>query len=582
MERNAERNRQGNTGRNTEKKEKFYITTAIPYMNTKLHLGFFYETILADVMARFNRLLGKDVFFLTGADEHGQKIYKSAVEKNMSPKDYVDEMVCDMKRLLELYTISNDYYIRTTDEKHQKVVQNILIKLKESGDIYKGVYEGWYCVPCETFLLDSQLMEGKCPECGREAEKVKEENYFFKLSRYENKIREHIEKNPDFVIPETRKNEVLGILNQGLKDISISRTTVKWAVPIPFDSEHFCYVWVDALINYISALGYSLEDDSLFVRYWPCDQHHIGKDILKFHAIIWPAILMALGVELPKHIVVHGWVMLGEEKLSKSKGITLDPDELAQRYGVDAVRYFVTREISFGQDGSFTHEAMVRRYNSDLSNDFGNLVSRTLAMIGKYREGIIPLAKSLNSFETSIDKNSSRMGFAKSFKGANEKGHTQDMDCDAGNKTAGNGDSVVVETNMLKNKWEETKNSAIKYLKEFKYSEYLVEVWEFINLANKYIEDSQPWSLAKSSLPIDAQKLDIILYNLAESIRLATIMLIPFMPSTCRKIFTQLGIGKEIDEVRIEEDGVWGNFSGGTTIGRREILFPRIEEEKKR
>lgn len=541
-ERNVEKNRRENIRKETrrniiEKKEKFYITTAIPYMNTKLHLGFFYEAILADVMARFNKLLGKDVFFLTGADEHGQKIYKSALEKKKSPQDYVDQMVSDMKRLLELYNISNDYYIRTTDEKHQKVVQNILIKLKESGDIYKGVYEGWYCVPCETFLLDSQLVKGKCPECGREAEKVKEENYFFKLSHYENKIREHIEKNPDFVIPETRKNEVLGILNQGLKDISISRTTVKWAVPIPFDSEHFCYVWVDALINYISALGYSLEDDSLFVRYWPCDQHHIGKDILKFHAIIWPAILMALGVELPKHIVVHGWVMLGEEKLSKSKGVTLDPDDLSRRYGVDAIRYFVTREISFGQDGSFTHETMVRRYNSDLSNDFGNLVSRTLAMVDKYRKGVIP------------EKDSGSPG-------------------------------ADTEGNLLKNMWEETRDTTIKYLEDFKYSEYLIKIWEFVNLANKYIEDTQPWSLARSSLESDVKKLDNILYNLAEAIRVSTLMLIPFMPATCEKIFNQLGIDKKIDDMRIKEDGIWGSFSGGTKIGKREILFPRIEEPR--
>jgi methionyl-tRNA synthetase len=510
-------------------KEKFYITTAIPYMNAKLHLGQVYEFILADTMARFNKLMGKDVYFLTGSDEHGQKIYKSAQEKGLPPQKYVDNMVLDMKRILKLYSISNDAFVRTTGKSHEKIVGGIITKLKDNGDLYKGTYEGWYCVPCETFLLDSQLIDGKCPQCNREVEKVKEENYFFKLSNYKDKLIKHIEDNPDFVIPETRRNEVLGLLKQGLKDISVSRTAVTWGIPIPFDSKHYSYVWVDALINYISALGYGLDDDNLYRDYWPADQHHIGKDILKFHAVIWPALLMSMGIELPKHIVVHGWLLLGKEKLSKSKGITLDPDELSEEFGVDALRYFLTRELSFGQDGSFTNQAMIKRYNSDLSNDIGNLVSRSLVMISKYRDGVIPERSESNA--------------------------------------------------KLQEKWEEVKNLTIKSIEDFNYSKCLIKIWEFINLTNKFIEDSQPWAVAKSSKDSDVKKLDSILYDLAEAIRLSALILFPFMPETCQRIFNQIGINEKIGDMDISKDGQWGKFKGGVKIGKREILFPRIKEK---
>ncbi len=511
--------------------EKFYITTAIPYMNSKLHLGQIYEFIMADIIARYNRLMEKDVYFLTGSDEHGQKIYKAAQQKGEPVQGYVDKMVEDMKRLLRLYHISNDGFIRTTDSRHEKIVQNILDRLKDNGDLYKGHYEGNYCIPCETFYTDAQIIEGKCPDCGRETEKIKEENYFFKLSSYQQKLIDHIEENPDFVIPETRKNEVLGLLKQGLKDISVTRTAVTWAVPVPFDDKHYCYVWVDALINYISALGFSLKENALFEKYWPADQHHIGKDILKFHTLIWPALLMSLGVDLPKHVVVHGWILLGEEKLSKSKGVTLDPDQLAQDYGVDAIRYFVAREISFGNDGSFTYDSLVKRYNGDLSNDIGNLVSRTVTMVNKFSEGKVPV--------------------------------------DSG------------EDGGFKSEWENAKQEFMDHIENFKFTEALSRLWSLVNKANKYIEDTQPWSLAKSGDRKDKERLNSILYQLVETIRLCSLALYPFMPHTTERIMGQFGIKEDVSSLKFSKQGKWGYYAGGSVLGPKEILFPRIKEDKK-
>lgn len=507
----------------------FYVTTAIPYVNAKLHLGNLYEAILADFHVRYHRIRGEDVFFLTGTDEHGQKIYKSAMQSSMTPQEFVDKMSAEVRRLWDLFQISYDDFIRTTESRHEKVVQEWFTRAREKGDIYLGTYEGWYCVPCETLLLESQLVEGNCPDCGRPVEKVRESNYFFRLSKFQKSLLAYIEEHPDFVIPEIRRNEVTSLIKQGLNDISISRTAIDWGVEIPFDREHVSYVWVDALINYISAPGAFFDQDR-FVTIWPANYHHIGKDILKFHAVIWPAMLMSVGLELPEHIAVHGWLLSEEEKMSKSKGNILDPDELSERYGVDALRYFLLREISFGLDGSFSHEMMKKRYNSDLSNDIGNLLSRTVAMIERYCDGLIPPP---TLFEN-IDEE-------------------------------------------LKMRWSDTRRSVDEKIELLNFREALDDVWSFINAVNKYLDTTAPWSLAKFS--DKKERMDTILYNVAESLRLVAQLIFPVMPASAQKIWDQLGVKREIGRSTLPKEGRWSLLESGLSVGKRSPLFPRIEEE---
>lgn len=512
-------------------KPTFYVTTPIYYPSGKLHIGHTYTTVAADAIARFKRFSGYDVKFLTGTDEHGEKIQKKAKEAGMSEIDFLDAQIADIKALWEKLEITNDDFIRTTEDRHEKAIQKIFTKLYEQGDIYKGEYEGHYCVPCESFWTDTQLLEGgKCPDCGRETELVKEESYFFKLSKYEDRIRDLFESG--FVYPESRKNEMIkNFLDPGLEDLSVTRTSFDWGIKVPFDEKHVIYVWIDALCNYITALGYGSDNIDEYRKYWPADVHFVAKEIVRFHTIIWPAILMALDLPLPKKVFGHGWILFADDKMSKSKGNIVYPGPMIERYGVDALKYFLLREFSFGQDGSYTHRNFVNRINSDLANDLGNLVSRTVSMVEKYNDGILV-------------KNDTKTEF----------------------------DESLIET------YKQSRADFEESMNEFMFHEALENIWKLVRRTNKYIDETAPWVLAKDEANKDI--LNNVLYNLCESIRLSATMFSSLLPETARKIFDQLGIAGQEDLYNWESVDTFGLLPDGTKVHKGESLFPRLDVEE--
>ena len=508
-------------------KEKYYITTPIYYPSANFHIGHCYTTIIADSIARYQRLKEKDVFFLTGTDEHGQKIENKAKEKGVTPKEYVDEIVENAKDLWKSLGISYDKFIRTTDEYHEKAVQKIFDKLYEQGDIYLDKYKGLYCTPCESFWTETQLVDGKCPDCGREVSLVEEESYFFRLSKYQKRIEELYKTNPEFIKPESRKNEMINnFLKPGLEDLCVSRTTFSWGIPVSFNPKHVIYVWIDALTNYITALGYLSDDDSLFKKYWPADLHLVGKEIVRFHAIIWPALLMALDLPLPKQVFGHGWLKIDGGKISKSLGNYKDPREYIDKYGVDAVRYYALREVSFGSDGNFSEEALIARTNADLANTLGNLLNRTMAMTNKYFDGVISNSKVNEEIDTELINKASNL-------------------------------KSVIDKNM----------------KKLYISDALEEIFNFLRECNKYIDDTTPWVLAKEG---KLERLQTVLYNLLESIRISSVLLTPFMPTTTEKIFKQLNTNLNTYDTLNE----FGALENNHKLGQIEVLFKRIEIEK--
>ena len=513
-------------------KKTFYITTPIYYPSDNLHIGHAYCSTAADSMARFKRMTGYDTYFLTGTDEHGQKIERKAKDKGVTPQAYVDNIVSGIKDLWKLMDISYDDFIRTTDERHVKSVQKIFKQLYDQGDIYKGEYEGWYCTPCESFWTELQLKDGKCPDCGRPVEKTREESYFFKLNKYQDWLIQYIKDHPEFIQPASRANEMINnFLKPGLNDLCVSRTSIKWGIPVDFDPKHTVYVWLDALTNYITALGYGSEDQHLFDKYWPADVHLVGKEIVRFHTIIWPIMLHALGLPLPKQVFGHGWLVIDGKKMGKSVGNVVDPVVLCDRYSSDAVRYFLMREMPFGSDGEFTLKSMLMRINADLANDLGNLVSRTVAMIEKYFDGKVPAYTTLENVDRAL--------------------------------------------------WtlaEETPEAVEKQVNAFQFSNGLQEIWKLVGECNKYIDATQPWVLGRSEET--KPRLQTVLYTLAECVRRVAVMIGFVMPRTPERIFAQLGVEDEALKTWQSLIGKFDVLPAGITVHKGEALFPRLDVQK--
>lgn len=516
-------------------KKTFYITTPIYYPSGKFHIGTAYTTVLADAIKRYKIERGYDSYMLTGLDEHGQKVQEVAEKNNKTPQEHVDEMAEAAKVLWEKMDIHYDDFIRTTEERHTKVVEDIFDRLMNQGDIYLGEYEGWYCTPCETFFTETQLVDGKCPDCGREVKKMKEESYFFNMKKYQEKIEKFYEENPDFIAPESRKNELINnFIKPGLEDLCVSRTSFDWGVKVRSNPKHVVYVWLDALTNYITALGYGSDDDSKFKKYWPADVHIVGKDIIRFHGIYWPIFLMALDIPIPKKLYAHGWIMMKDGKMSKSKGNIVYPELLIERYGLDATKYFLLKELQYGQDGVFTPEGFIERYNIDLCNDLGNLLNRTIGMMNKYYDGTIPMI-------------------------ANTK-NEQDDELEA------------YVSNQIKAVEDNMDNLHI--------SNALGEIWNIITRSNKYIDETAPWVLTKSEETADKEKLQSVMYHLAENLRIVAVLLRPFMPETSEKMLVQLGI-KDVEITTWESTKNYGQIKEQTkVIEKGEPLFMRLDLEE--